>query len=343
VAKSGRTTSYNNIYKPELWNEVDERNKILLEDFIAAKETAGKSENTTKQYFSVLRLFFIWNLQHNQNKLFIEIKKKDLIRFVRYMMIDLRSSSNRIRTVRSIISSLGEYVENMSDEEPDWEGYRNIALKIEVPKIETVRDKTVLTTEEVERCLDKLVENGYNQIACYMALAIACGARKSELLRFKCEYINDEHLIENLGMYKTPKIKTKGKMLEKYIFKSQFQPYYNLWMDERKKKGIENEYIFITVDKDGKSKQADIHIADYWAQVISRYLDHPFYAHSLRHYWTTDLKKKGIPDSVIQALQGWSDVTMVSVYSDVDEAETFEKYFNPDGSTKNIKMATLGE
>lgn len=339
-----RSTTYNNLYSEEIWNAVNKDNKTLLQEFIYYKRSSGKAESTTNQYFNMLRLFFIWNKQFNEDKFFKDITKRDLIRYINYMMFDLKSSSNRIRTVRSAISSLGEYMETMSDEVDEWEGYRNIALKIEVPKITTVRKKTVLDKEQIDECLNKLVENGYTQTACYMALAAACGARKSELLRFKCEYINEDRI--KYGMYVTPEIVTKGngregKLLEKYVLINQFKPYYDLWMKERKEKGIESEWMFVTVDKNNVAKKADVHIADYWAEIISKYMNCDFYFHSLRHYWTTSLKKQNIPDTVIQVLQGWASVNMVNIYSDIKVDDILGEFFDDNGVKEDIKMGKL--
>ena len=56
--------------------------------------------------------------------------------------------------------------------------YRNNIKKIETVAIEPVREKTILTQKQVDECLEKLVELGKYQIACFMALACASGARK---------------------------------------------------------------------------------------------------------------------------------------------------------------------
>ena len=129
-----------------------------------------------------------------------------------------------------------------------YESYKPVVRRIESPVNEPVREKTVLSDEDVNYLLDTLVEKEKYQIACAVALAVFSGSRKTELTRFKVSYFTDENIIFD-AMYKTPeKIRTKGrgnktgKMLYKYTL-IDFKKYFDLWMEERKSKGIDCEYL----------------------------------------------------------------------------------------------------
>ena len=61
-----------------------------------------------------------------------------------------------MRRVKSTLSSLSNYVENMLDDE--FENYRPIVRKIENPVNEKVMVKTVLEEEQLQNLLDYLVE-----------------------------------------------------------------------------------------------------------------------------------------------------------------------------------------
>lgn len=340
----GRQGLYNAIVTEELWEKVNKENKLLLKDFCDYKRSSDKSPATIHQYESVLRVFFVWNLQNNDNKFFVDVKKREFIRFFNYMVTELKSSPNRIINVRATLSSLSNYIEDILDEE--YEGYRNVILKIETVAKEPVRQKTVMSAEQVQNCLDKLVAEKKYQIACYLALAVASGARKAELLRFKCDYFKDENIVFGC-MYKTPEeIKTKGrgsrgKMLHKYTFVKQFKPYFDLWMNYRKENNIESEWLFVIKREDGYG-QAAVCNANTWAHTIEKYMGIPFYSHACRHYWCTELKRQGLPDDVIKELQGWSS-DMVSCYSDVSIDETLEKYFDEDGVRTDLKKTKLSD
>lgn len=339
----GRKTVYNSVITPELWDSVNQENKDLLNDFLDYKRSSDKSPNTIEQYFQVLRLFFVWDLQNCNNKFFVDLKKRDFIKFFNYMVTEMKASPNRIATVKSILSSLSNYIENILDDE--FEDYRNIVIKLDTVVKEPVREKTILSENQITECLDELVKDGKYQIACYMALAAACGARKSELLRFKVNYFDDDNIVFGC-FYKTPEmIKTKGrgsrgKQLYKYTFISQFKPYFDLWMAEREKLGIESEWLFV-INRDNEWSQAKVHNANNWAEVITSYLNEPFYSHSMRHYLCTLLSKKGIPAQVIKELFGWSSIELVSIYDDNDATDIFGEYFDENGIKADIKKKNL--
>ena len=188
-------------------------------------------------------------MQNNGNKEFIKITKRDFVRFQNHCLKEWGWSSNRVRRVKSVISSLSNYIENILDEEEEYEGYRGVIRKIESPAKEVVREKSVFEPEEMQGLLDHLVAQGKYLQACILSLAINSGRRKAELPRFKVSYFSEENVIFG-SLYKTPeKVKTKGrgsrgKMLDLYVLKKEFDPYLELWLAERKRLGIDSEWLF---------------------------------------------------------------------------------------------------
>lgn len=347
----GRGTVYNNLYTPELWETVNPENKALLEDFVAYKRSSDKSPQTIEQYFQMIRFFMCWNKLYNNDKFFVDLKKRDLVRFFSYAVETMKWSSNRTATVKSALSSMSNYIENILDDE--YEDFRNIVTKIEISEKQPVREKTVLTQEQIDDCLAKLVKAGKYQIACYLALAVASGSRKQELLRFKVDYFKDEYI--KFGcLYETPeKIKSKGrtskgKMIKKYTFVSMFKPYFEMWMKYRKEHGIESEWLFVVKDGEGSYKQAQVTTVSSWCDAISNILGVPFYSHAARHRYVTMMKESKLPDGVIVALMGWeskngSGLSMVSVYSDLDESDMLADYFDENGIKSDIKVGSIAD
>lgn len=340
--KVGRRTVYNWLYTPEKWEKVNPENKQLLKDFLEYKRSSDKSPQTIEQYFQMIRFFFCWNLEYNNNKFYVDIKKREFIQFFSYAMATCGWSPNRVATVKSSLSSLGNYIENILDDE--FEDYRNTIPKIETAIKQPVREKTILTKEEIETCLAKLVENKRYQLACYLALAVASGARKAELLKFKTSYFKDEY-IEYGCLYKTPEmIRTKGrgskgKMLYKYTFVKMFKPYFDLWMEYRESHNIDNEWLFLKKTPEGYS-QAEIRNANTWCDTITRYLGKPFYSHSARHRYVTMMKEANLPNEVIIALVGWTS-DMTPIYDDRDITNDLGKYFDENGIREDIKSGTV--
>lgn len=340
-----RGTVYNNIVEEGNYDLVLEENKELLDEFCDYLNSIDRSDLTIKGYISDIKIFFIWNLEHNKNKFFVDFTKRDMIKYQNFMLNNMKLSSNRIRRLRASISSLSNYIEAILDE--DYPQFRNIINKIPAPEKQEVREKTILQDEDVQKLLDSLVEKGEYQQACALALAWASGSRKSELLRFKVSFFTDENVIYG-SLYKTPeKIKTKGrskkgKPLNKFVLKNKFKPYFDLWMQEREKLGVENfDEIFVIKKIDGWQPMKESSL-NYYAQQFSNFLNVDFYFHCLRHNFTTELIKAGIPAEVIKDIVGWSSLDMVNLYTDIKIDDRLGDYFNEDG-IKEIEKKSLSD
>ena len=345
----GRSTVYNNITSSELLKQVHEDNIYLMKEFLDYLKSIDRAKTTIYQYEQDLNIFWVWNLQCNDNKEFIKITKREFSKFQNHAINEWQWSPKRTRRVKSVISSLSNFIENILDEEPEYEGYRSIIKKIENPVNEAVREKTVFEAEELQELLDILVEREKYEQACALSLAMSSGRRKAELPRFKVSYFDKENVIFG-SLYKTPeKVTTKGrgskgKLLHLYVLKNQFDPYLEMWRKEREKLGVESEWLFPAKTSDGYSKDVAISIdtLNSWAETFTRLINKPFYWHSLRHYFTTSCSKSNLPSNVIQEIVGWESADMVNLYNDTSTDETLGKYFNEDGIVQ-IKEGTLSD
>ena len=74
----GRKTVYNeNLTKN--WENVSKENKRLVKDFIQYCKSNDKSPQTIFQYEEWLKVFFSWNYEENDDKFFIQLKKRDFV------------------------------------------------------------------------------------------------------------------------------------------------------------------------------------------------------------------------------------------------------------------------
>jgi integrase len=216
-----------------------------------------------------------------------------------------------------------------------YPNFRNIIRKIESPALEKVRDKVVVTDEMIEKLLTVLIETEQYQKACVFALAMASGARLSELLQFKVWYFDDKYL--NNGIYKTPeKIRLKGKgerglRKNKYTLKAAFKKYFDLWVEERTRLGITSEYLFVTKNDEGQWVQAQDSTLHSWNNKFKEILGIPIYLHAMRHYLCTLLRKNNLPDKAIQLFFAWQTIDMINVYDDAEGDDNFDMFFNDEG------------
>lgn len=337
-----RSTVYNSIVTDELYEKINQDNKDLLDEFVEYLQSIDRSPGTINNYISDIKICFIWNLKYNKNKFFVNFTKRDIMKYQNYLINGLKLSSNRIRRLKASISSLSNFIETVLDD--IYPNFRNIINKIPAPMKQEVRSKTILTEEQIRYLLNHLIKNYQYQKACVLALAVASGSRKTELLRFKVYYFDDKN-IKYGSLYKTPeKIKTKGrsskgKLIYRYVLVNKFKPYLDLWLKQRKELGINCEELFV-FKRNGQWQPMKVSTLDSWAMQFSKILNVDFYWHSLRHYFTTYLSICGIPADIIKEIIGWESTEMVSLYNDTEIDEELSKYFNANG-IKKIKKKEL--
>ena len=350
----GRTTKYNNITTPELLAQVNPQNMQLKNDFLAYLRSLQRAEGTLVGYSNDLDIFFVWVMQNCNNKDFIKLKKRELVNFQGWLLNNNENSAARVRRIKSAISSLSNYVYNvLAEDEPEEFGdFKPMIRSIESPVNEPVREKLILEDKQCQAMLDKLVEMKKYEQACYLALAFYSGRRKSELLRFKVEHFNDDHLICGGALYSTiEKIRSKGrgkqgKQIPFYILPLA-KKYVDLWLAERQELGIESIWMF--PDRKNPDETRGVGSADNWTILYSKVLSEitgeetDFYMHCTRHWLTTYFSKLGLPQKVIQAYFNWSSADMINIYDDSDAVDSFGDFFTVDGvkGTENKGLSDL--
>jgi site-specific recombinase XerD len=322
-----RKTVYNaNLVTEEKWKQVNEENRSLLEEFLEYKRSTGKSEETIYQYSSMLKVFFVWLLENAKNKFFVDITKRDLIKFQGYCLNTLGHSPNRVRTMRSAISSISNFIESVLDEE--YEDFRNIVNKIEAPVKVPVREKTVLTFKECEEVADKLLEEGKVQLACFMMVACYSGLRKQELTRLLVkDFTTNIKMSLGNSFYKTTPIKVKGhgnRVEPKYVW-NKVDKYLKAWLKCREESNIECEYLFCRKADKGYEKLL-VPTANSFAESLNKYFPSKLYMHSLRHLLVSELERAGLPMTVSQFLLGHSNLSVTELYNDVPKDESMEQF-----------------
>lgn len=327
-----RKTRMNSITNPELISQINPQNTELLNDFVDYLRSVQKRETTINGYINDIQIAFVWNLLYNNNLFYCDWTKRQIIKYQNWLLNENGNSPARIKRLKAALSSLGNYVEGVLDDE--FPNFRNIINKIESPVNQPVRDKTVFTDEQIEGLLTKLTNDKKYDKACALALALYSGRRKAELLRFRTTDFDDNRLVCNGALYKSEPIETKGagtfgKQLECFCLAKQFKPYLDNWLKFREQNGIVSNWLF--PKKNNLQEHLQISTLNSWANSFTKILGVNFYWHAMRHMTVTNFKRAGIPDSVIQQYMGWSDISMVPIYSDMQAEEQLGMYFNEAG------------
>lgn len=121
----------NNLTSPELIAQVNPDNIDLMNDFLEYLESTQRAESTIEQYRRDLYIAFVWSLQHNNNTFYCDWTKRNIVKLQNWLLNENQNSPARVRRFKSTLSSLGNYVENVLDDE--YPNFRNIIRKIESP------------------------------------------------------------------------------------------------------------------------------------------------------------------------------------------------------------------
>ena len=327
----GRTTVYNQITDEDKIAKINPENKSLIEDFLDYLTSVDRSPKTINAYRSDLNIFFVWNLENNNNKFFTKLTKREIARFQNYAINEWKWSPKRIRRVKSVLSSMSNFIENILDDEEEFKDFRPIIKKIESPANEAVREKTILSDEQVQLLLDTLVERKEYEKAVAIAILCYSGMRKSELLQMTLRFFDADHL--KFGcLYETDKIRAKGrgvrgKVINKYIM-NKVDKYIDFWKQQREELGIDSEWMFVVKRGDVWERRTDI---DSWKKEFSEIVHVPFYYHCLRHKLCSELVAQNVPSEVIREFFKWDSAEMISIYNDNSAVDDFHKYFSKDG------------
>lgn len=346
----GRKTYRKKITSDELMQEISPKNVKLVNRFLKNFDTK-RSDKSVNVYRSNFNIFFCWNVENNDNKFFIDIKKSDFADFFDYAVLELRWSPSRYANMWSSLNSLSNFIENILDD--DYPDFRNQVKKIEKLPKNAVRKKTVLTDLQIDNLMNWL-SNTINkpQEALLLALAISCGARISELFRFTTDLIDenntafDDLFLETTDMIKTKGFGKQGEAKYKYIIKDIFMPKYKKWLPIREKimkeNNQEHNYIFIKTD----GSPATVSTGRSWIRKWEKFLTNDeesnpskkevyFYPHCLRHRIVTYLSKLGLDADFIISIMGWKSRDMYDIYNDLTAKD--KKWKNLDVLRDSLK------
>ena len=298
----------------EAWEDVSEENKILVKEFMEYVSATDKSPETKRVYIHNLKLFFQWVLNERENKFFAELKKRDFMSWLSYLVDTQKLSPSRVRQLRSTISSLSNFCENvLADEDKRFENYRNLILKIPAPPLESVREITYLSDEQIDKLLDWLEEQQAWKDCLYIVLSFYTGARKSEIRQFKISDFTKDTL-QN-GMYKTSLKRAKGRGKigkQRYFLIPQeiVDKYLGLYLTTR----VDDlDDLFVTKYK-GKVNSVSLNTFNHWCDKYSEYLGIPVYPHCYRSSIATMLKERGKDPVKIQKMLGHKDISTTMGY-----------------------------
>ena len=175
---------YNKFYTPELWEQVNDENKLILDDFLQEYKQRKKAKGTIDGYYQDLRIVFIYILKKLHNKCILDLKRKDFRGLSLYLSDTCGMSSSRVNRIKSACNSMLTFCEEDDDYDYDVNYSKKVA-GLEKVKVRDNDDNFYFTFDEFIKVRNILVERGKLQLAVMWSLAFDSGARRREVFQVK--------------------------------------------------------------------------------------------------------------------------------------------------------------
>jgi integrase/recombinase XerD len=302
-------------------------NSELLGGFEVDCKDRHLTDETIGRYKSPLKLFF--SFLSKQNKTILDVDKhilKDFIHFRRAQEVDQKTLENNftalstfyeylcfegIANVNPILPVRKRYLKRYKDEDSDNsfdESRRKLAtveqMTMLVNSILSVRDQAVV-----------------------MTLA-KTGLRRSELVSIDAE--GDINWIEQSIMLKRKKFKKRsGRTV---FFDDETARVLKRWIAQRNKLKPKTPALFVNEYGKRLGRNGVYNLVTKYAEAVGLHnpksdsIEDHFSSHNCRHWFTTWLRRNGMPREFIKALRGDKRKDAIDIYDHIDREELRKAY-----------------
>lgn len=312
-----RGTVYNKIYTPELWEQVNNENKELLDDFLTELRSQKKKKSTINQYYFDGRYILIYILKELGNKSIFELKKKQF-RNMNLWFIEHNGVSNaRANRLMSFVRSMLSFAED--DDDYDYDN--NVALKVKGLPKEKTREIYFLEDNDIQLLRNELKNKKEYQKMLLLDLMYDSAGRRNEIAQ-----VLKEGLLEKSNTNIV--IGKRGKKFP-LIYFSHTKESLKLYLEQRGEDDIESLWTISKVNGDRRSATYDnlyewtVWMADLLNKLTGK--DIPFNSHSFRHsclenfkngthYALKEIGKEKMELNELRLLAHHSDVSVTDSY-----------------------------
>ena len=254
--KSDRPTHYSTYGTIEKSPQFNPINLQLIEEYLSYCISQGLSSESIKQYKNKVEIFFVWLLENRNNKSYIDVTVQDIMIW-QAEEVKAGKSSSTIRQIRSAVSGMSKYIENIYDKE--YPSFRNVWKRLPAPKQEYIRAKTYLPESEFILLIKALIEREEWQKLAYLTLSYDAAGRKTEVW-LASKYIDWERKETNV-------VRGKGGKTFSLPFSKETSVYLQKWIETR---GEDNcDKLFIIKTADGKVKPISKQTLNNWCEYFS--------------------------------------------------------------------------
>jgi len=313
--------SYQGAYEVGRFPPTSTPSSNLVEGFRKDCQIRGLSKGSIPRYLSVIKIFSQYLEWRGVDLL--EVDRNILRDFLEYLRIERNVAHKTVENYFTVLSSLYEYLA--------YEGYIDLNPVLPVRKryVRRYKDnnegqmRKLISTEEMKMLINSTVDIRDKAV---ITLLAKTGIRRNELITLDVEDIDwIDHSI---------KLKPTAKRSNRIIFFDDETAFIlRRWLRARNSRDkIDSKALFIN-SYGGRLNRNGIYLAVTKAaervglhDPASDQMEDHFTPHCLRHFFTTHLRRAGMPREFIQELRGDARKEAIDIYDHIDRKELRESY-----------------
>jgi site-specific recombinase XerD len=282
--------------------DYDDRNNVLINDFIKVKRLKGLSKNSLELYERELKMF------HNySNKLFLDYSPDDIREYLIFRQELNECNKTTLNNIRRILSSFYGF---LSNEEYILKNPMKAVHHIKEPK----RVKKPFTDYEIETMRNALItKNKYRDIAIF-ELLLSSGIRVSECISLNIEDIDFEN--------RTFNVIGKGNKERKCYFSTRASMGLKDYLNNRTD---DNPALFVTTT--APYNRLQISGTGTLLRELGRNCNvDNVHAHRFRRTFASKLLHRNMPIEQIQKLLGHGNINTTLLYVNIENDDVKLNY-----------------
>jgi integrase/recombinase XerD len=294
--------------------------KDLIEEFMADCRLRGMSSESIRGYKSNLKIFHRF-LDRNRASL-LEVDRDVLRSFLAYLRDERKVSRKRMENYFSSLSSLYEYLA--------YEGHvaANPVLPVRKRYLKAYKkngenaERKLISVEEMSTLVNSVFSVRDRAL---ITLLAKTGIRRGELIRIDLDDIDWEEQSITLK----PRAKRSNRVV---FFDGETAKVLREWLEVRGQMEPKTKALFVGKWGERLNRNGVYTAVTTWAQRArlhdpsSPKMEDHFTPHCCRHWFTTHLRRAGMPREFIQELRGDKRRDAIDVYDHIDRQELRRAY-----------------
>ena len=300
--------------------DILEEAKELIEEFCEDCRLRNMTNESIRRYKSSLQIFA--KFLADRGVRVVDVDKKDLKAFLSF----LRQRGVKYKTLENYFSALSSFYDFLVFEELVD---RNIVLPFRRRYLRRYKDdcddpeRRIISVEEMSKLVNSILDPRDKAIVVLLAKT---GIRRGELIRIDVDDIN----WEDYSITLKPTAKRSRRVV---FFDDECAIVLKRWLRIREKLKPKTKALFVSYQSGGRIDRNTVYrIVTTYAQRLGlhnpesdRIEDH-FTPHYLRHWFTTMMRRRGMPREFLKELRSDKRKEAVDRYDHIDREELRRMY-----------------